>query len=141
MNSQKYVFTVHNDKKKGEVIEVASWYVGLPVEYKNLFKQDRPDWAYAVYLTIREEHPLFDKDVDFWHNYCHCGCTYFETKEVTTTNTWGSSYKDEHLEETKYKVRVIGMDFSHYGDNIHHHPCNGIPTEVVNAINELKVAL
>lgn len=141
MNSQKYVFTVHNDKKKGEVIEVASWYVGLPIEYTNLFRQDRPDWAYAVYLTIREDHPLFDTDAYFWHEYCHGGCTYFETKEVTTSNTWGSSIKDEFENEIKYKVRVIGMDFSHIDDDIRHHPCNGIPTEVVNAINELKVAL
>lgn len=140
MNPLKYVFTVHNDTQKGEAIEVASWYVGLPVEYKKLF-QENPDWAYAVYLTIREDHPLFDKDVDFWDNYCHRGCTYFETKEVTSSNTLGSSYKDEHLPETKYKVRVIGMDFRHYGDNIHHHPRGGIPSEILNAIEHLKQAL
>lgn len=140
MSIQKYVYTVHADKKKGEAIEVTSWFTGLPPSYKALFNDGRPDWSYAVYLTLREDHPLFDKDCDFWHEYCHCGCTYFETKEVTSSNTWGSNIS-EFDSEQKYKVRVIGMDFSHYGDDIRQHPCNGIPTEVVNAVNELKAAL
>ena len=139
MDIQKYVYTVHTDKKKGETIEVASWFTGLPPDYKALFNDDRPDWSYAVYLTLREDHPLFDKDCDFWHAYCHCGCTYFETKTVTSSNTRGSNIS-EFDGEQKYKVRVIGMVFSHIDDNIHH-PSEGIPFEIKHAIEVLKEAL
>lgn len=136
---KKYEFTldhVHNEDWTAFIV-VSAHFAGLPPEVKQSISwYDMPDWRWCAYLTITENHPLFDKDVDFWHDYCHCGCTFFETTEKGSFNTWGSSFEDRDF-DTFTKYRVIGMDFSHYRDNFDVDPKDGIPWYIEKCAMEL----
>lgn len=136
---KKYEFTLDRVQAEDWIafIVVSSHFAGVPPEDKQKYSwYDMPDWRWCAYLTITENHPLFDKDIDFWHAYCHCGCTFFETSEKRSFNTWGSSF-EESVFDTFTKYRVIGMDFSHLGDNYDVDPKDGIPPAIYNAAMHL----
>ncbi|HHB0793452.1 TPA: hypothetical protein ACOA2N_003429 [Vibrio cholerae] len=125
---QKYEFTLGRETNYEEnwvaSIKVTVFYAGWPGKSLNAWPY--PTWKWAAYLTLTENHPLFEKDADFWHDCCHGGCTFFETSETKSFNTYGSSYEGSEFGKP-YKYRVIGMDFSHLGDDFDCDPEVGIP--------------
>jgi hypothetical protein len=137
---KKYDFTIACDVNHDD-----NWIYNLVIkawtnESKELCeKYNMHYWKYASYLTISENHPLFNKPCSFWHDYCHGGCTYFETKYVESTNTYGSDSLTGRKDTGT--VRIIGMDFSHLYDNYDVDPVDGIPPYIIRSTKVLLEAL